>query len=60
MQWERLSMHPYRGIVHTDIHTDGIPTRPDGLNTLTCQFSGTKDAPRDPLFHPVAEPNNVY
>ena len=43
-------MHPDRGIVCMDRWSDGISTIPDDLNTLTCQSSGTKDAPGT-LFH---------
>ena len=42
-------MHPYRGIVRTHIMSDGLYMRPDGLNTLTLQPSGTNNYPRKPL-----------
>ena len=31
--WESLSMHPYRGKVHTYRNSDGLSTRPYHLNT---------------------------
>ena len=38
-------MHPYRGIIHTDIWSDGIYTIPDELITLTFQYTGTNNSP---------------
>ena len=46
-------MHPDRGIVCTYIMSDGISTKPDDQNTLTCQSTDTNDAPRNPLHGPV-------
>ena len=46
-------MHSDRGIVRTDIWSDGRPTRPDDSNTLSRQYDGTNDAPMDPLHGPV-------
>ena len=42
-------MHVDRGIVCTYRHSDGLCTRPDNQNTLTCQSVDTNDAHRDPL-----------
>ena len=50
MEWESLSMHPDRGIVRMDRRSDGIYTRPNVPKTLTHQYSGTDNAPRDKLF----------
>ena len=46
-------MHPDIGIVRTYRRSDGLYTRPDKQNTLTCQSVDTNDAPRDPLIGPV-------
>ena len=46
-------MHPNIGIVHTCRHSDSISMRPDGLNTLTCQFDDINDSHRDRLLGPV-------
>ena len=47
-------MHPDREIVRMYRRSDGLPTRPYELNTLTLQYSGNNDAPRDPLCGPTA------
>ena len=46
-------MHPDRCIVRTYRWSDGLSTRPDNQNILTCQSVNTKDAPRDPLHGPI-------
>ena len=46
-------MHPERGIVRTYRRLDGLSTRPDDQNTLTCQSADTNYAPRGPLHGPV-------
>ena len=46
-------MHPYRVIVHSNICLDSISTIPYDSNTLTCQYDGTNDAPRNLLHGPV-------
>ena len=56
MQQERLSIHPYRGIVHTYRWLDVLSTIPDDQNTLTRQSADTNNAPRDPLLVPVTHP----
>ena len=43
---ERLSIHPDREIVRTYRQSDGISTRLDIPNTLTCQSSATNDSNR--------------
>ena len=40
-------MHTDRGIVCTDIWSGGQSMRPDDQKTLTRQFVGTDDTPRD-------------
>ena len=49
-------MQPDIGIVRTDRQTDGLSTRSDEPNTLTCQSNGTTDTPwihsTDPLQTP--------
>ena len=41
------------------MHPDsGLSTIPDEPNTLTCQYSGINDAPRDPIFGHVANWKN--
>ena len=52
-------MHPDRVIVRTYRHSDGISTRPNDQNTLTCQSSDTNNTPRDPLHGPVTLPRNI-
>ena len=44
-----------RGILRTDICSDGLSTRTDEPNTLTCQPDGTNNAPRHRLHRPVTE-----
>ena len=53
MLQECLSMHTYRGIVRTRRWSDGLSTRPDDQNTITCQSDNTNEAPRGPLLGPV-------
>ena len=50
---EGLSIHLDRGIFCTHKQSDGLFTRPDGPNTLTCQSAVTNDAPREPLHNHV-------
>ena len=42
-------MHLERGIVNMDIWSHGLLTRPYDQNSLTCQYSGADDSPRDPF-----------
>ena len=46
-------MHPDQGIVRTDIRLDGISIIPENPKYLTHQYSGTDNAPREPLHGPV-------
>ena len=46
-------MQPDRGTVRMDKRSGGLSTRPDDLNTLTCQSSDTNNTPRDLLLGPV-------
>ena len=46
-------MQPENGIVHMEIWSEGLFTRPDKPNTLTCQSTSTNDTPRYPLHGPV-------
>ena len=46
-------MHPYIVIFHMGRLSDGIYTIPDVPNTLTRQFAGTNNDPRDLLYGPV-------
>ena len=46
-------MQPDRGIVRMDRRSDGLSTIPDNPKNLTCQYSITNNAPRDPLLVPV-------
>ena len=48
-------MQPDRVIVCTNRHSDGISTRPDNPNNLTCQSSSTNDAPRYPYYSTVTQ-----
>ena len=41
-------MYLARLIIYTDRWSPDISTRADDSNTLTCQSTGTKNAPRDP------------
>ena len=47
---ENLYIHQYRGIVCTEIGSDGLYVRPNDSNTLTRQ---SEDAPRDPFQTPI-------
>ena len=46
-------MHRDRGIVRTYIRSDGIITRPDYQNIITCRCTYTNDGPRGLLHSPV-------
>ena len=46
-------MYPDIGIVCTDRNSDRLSTGPYDSNTLTHQFSGTNNAPRELLLGPV-------
>ena len=45
-------MHPDVGIIRTYRRSDSLSTRPDDLNTLTCQSASRNDALRDPPHGP--------
>ena len=53
-------MQPDRGIVHTDRRPGCITTIPDGPITLTCQYAGTKYAPKGPPPQPRYRPNLLF
>ena len=53
MYRERLSMHPYRGIVRTYRRSDFLSTISDDQNNLNRQYADTYNAPRDPLCSPI-------
>ena len=53
-------MHRYIVIVHTERLSDGLSTRPDDQKTLTCQSSGTSDAPRGPLHSPLTRFTSAF
>ena len=46
-------MHPDREIVSAERRSDGLSTRTDDLDTLTCKYSGTNNTPREPLHVPI-------
>ena len=46
-------MHPYTGIVLTDIRPDNLSMRVDRPNKLTCHSTGKNDSPRSPHNGPV-------
>ena len=42
-------MHTDIGMLHMYRRSDSLSTGPDDMNTLTCQSTDKKDAPRDPI-----------